>query len=244
MNLILIFLGIINFLVFFFLTKRFFQHFSTAFFLSVIFPILPWQTQPVQFQISITVALILTSLFFLVVYGKKELPDIKKLVLLFLLFFLPSLFLTVSRFPTQNLPFVLNQQDIAHITLYQNILNPVEPTLSRLSTNKISLTLEKLEINFFESVDLNHYFFANHPLERVGVKETEKLYSWLLPLFILGCLCLNILAYRPILLWVSSVFLLSGFFSNRFSEITILLMIPFLLIIGLGIEKIRNEVKI
>ena len=244
MDLILIFLKIFSSLIFFLLAKKFFRHFSTALFFSAIFLITPWQTQSGQFQINQTISLIFTALFFLIVYGGGKLPDFKKLVLLFIFLFLPSMFLSIYKFPIKNLPFILNQQEIAHITLYQNILNPVNATLSRLSSNRATFIVKNLEVNFFESFDLNHYFFANHPLERVGVKETEKFYSGLLTFFIIGYFSLNFLTYKPIVVWISFVFLLSSLFSNRFSELNVLLMIPFLLIMGLGLEKIRHEIKI
>ena len=244
MNPILILLKIFSFFFFFLLTKKFFHHFSTGLFFSVIFLIIPWQTQSSRFQMNKSLVLIITSLFFLIVYGSNRLPDFKKLVLIFVFFFLPSLFLSISNFPRQNLPFILNPLEINQITLYQNILNPANKKFSRFSSNKATFIIKNLEVNFFESFDFNYYFFANHPLERVGVKETEKFYSWLLPFFILGFICLNLLTYRPIILWVSSVLFLSSLFSNRFSELNILLMIPFLLIMGLGFEKIRHEIKI
>ena len=40
--------------------------------------------------------------------------------------------------------------------------------------------------NFFETVDLNLYFFANHPRERTGVWEFEKLPWVFLPFFLYG----------------------------------------------------------
>lgn len=249
MGLILILFKTFSFIIFFLLVRKFFAHFSTALFLSVLFLIIPWQTQSGQFQISQSLGLIITSLFFLIVYKNKRMPDFKKFTMLFIFFFLSSMLLVINNFPANKLPFVLNQQEITHINLYQNIMNPVNPTLSRFYSNKATDIIKNMEVNFFESFDLNYYFFANHPLERVGVKETEKLYSWLLPLFILGCVSLNIITYGPIILWVSFVFLFSSLFSNRFSEITILLMIPYLLIIGVGVEKTRrllrkNEIKV
>lgn len=244
MDLIFILLKILSFLLFFLLTKKVFRHFSTTLFLSALFLIIPWQRQPGLFQANQVIALVLTSLFFIITYRNTKLIDFKKYYLVFIFFLLPSMVLTLRNFSINNLPFILNQQDVTQITLYQNILNPVNPTFSRLYFNKATNIIKKFEVNFFETVDLNNYFFANHPLERVGVKETEKFYSWLLPFFIIGCICLNLLVYRPIVFWVLSVFIFSGLFSNRFFELNILLLVPFLLIMGLGLEKIRYEIKI
>jgi hypothetical protein len=44
--------------------------------------------------------------------------------------------------------------------------------------------------NFSEAVDPNLYFFANHPRERVGVKEFEKFPYIFLPAFVMGILIL------------------------------------------------------
>ena len=241
MNLILILLKVINFVFFFFLVKKYFHKFFTTVFLTILFIISPWQTQ--INQENILIALFLSILFFLIVTFKKETLNLKYLLVVFLLLFLPSLFLITNKFQVQNSPLNLNQESITHIILYQNILKPLNPVFSRLYTNKVSEIVKNSEINFFETFNLNYYFFANHPLERVGVKETEKFYSWLLPFFIVGCISLTWIIHKPIVIWVACVFIFSSLFSNRFSELNFLLMIPFLLIIGLGFEKIRNEIK-
>ena len=51
---------------------------------------------------------------------------------------------------------------------------------------KESLIFYKMKKNFSEVVDINLYFFANHPRERVGIRELEKFPFILLPLFIFG----------------------------------------------------------
>ena len=48
------------------------------------------------------------------------------------------------------------------------------------------LVLNRVKSNFFEAIDINNYFFAGHPRERVGVDETEKLSFVLLPFFLIG----------------------------------------------------------
>lgn len=64
-----------------------------------------------------------------------------------------------------------------------------------------SIAFFRLLNNFSEAVDPNLYFFANHPRERVGVKEFEKFPYIFLPAFLIGIL---ILAERK-----KKVFLLS-----------------------------------
>ena len=161
--------------------------------------------------------------------------------------FLVILFIVIpwrgrSVLPAGNFPFNLSRQQIAEITLYQNILNSVNPAFSRFYTNKATAIFKNFKINFFESFDLNHYFFANHPLERVGVKETEKLFSWLLPFFIIGLFSLNLKSHKPIILWISIIFLLNSVFSNRYYNFELHLIIPFLFVIGLGIEGVYKKI--
>lgn len=241
MSLILIALKVISGVFFFFLVKKYFDKLSTALFLTIFFLISPWQTQINQEKLVFV--LLLSILFFLIVTLKKELLNLKSLFVIFVLLFLPSLLLTINGFQIKTTPINLNQESIGRIILYQNILNPINPTISRLYTNKATEIVKILEINFFESFDLNHYFFANHPMERVTVTEKEKLYSGLLPFFLVGFFSLNLPTFGPILVWVSFVFLLSSYFANRNFNIEILLMVPFLLVIGLGLEKIRSIKK-
>jgi len=242
MNIILILLKVINVVLFFFLVKKYFHKFFTTIFLTILFIISPWQTQ--INQENILIALFLSILFFLIVTHKKDALNLKYLLIVFLLLFLPSLFLITNKLPrrnkfqAKNTPLSLNQESIAHIIHYQNILNPLTPVFSRLYTNKATEIVKNLEINFFETFNLNYYFFANHPLERVGVKETEKLYSGLLPLFILGLVSLNSVLFLPTIFWIIVASLISSLFNNRIYNIQILLFVPFLLLIGIGLEKI------
>jgi len=53
-----------------------------------------------------------------------------------------------------------------------------------------SLSVYKFEGNLFSNLDLNLYFFASHPRERVGVNEFEKYTPILLPFFIIGVILL------------------------------------------------------
>lgn len=52
--------------------------------------------------------------------------------------------------------------------------------------NERTAMLYKLEQNLLRTIDLNLYFFGNHPRERAGIREFEK-YSFLfIPLFMFG----------------------------------------------------------
>jgi len=55
---------------------------------------------------------------------------------------------------------------------------------------KESVAFYRIERNFSEVIDPNLYFFANHPRERVGIKEFEKFPYILLPVFLIGIFAL------------------------------------------------------
>jgi hypothetical protein len=237
MNLFIIIFKVVNLIFFFVLARKYFSKKFTAIFLTIIFFISPWQALITQ-RYSL-VAVFSTILFFIVVTFYHKEKRLKHLVVFISLFIFSSLlFLINNDTVIQNTPFYLNQDSISRVVLYQNIIKPLNPTFSRLYTNKATETVKNMEINVFETLNLNSYFFANHPLERVGVKETEKLYSGLLPLFIMGIISINSAYYLPTFLWLMASILVSSLINNRNYESPILLFVPIMLFTGIGLEKI------
>lgn len=55
-----------------------------------------------------------------------------------------------------------------------------------LEERKESIAEARISKNLFENLDPNLYFFANHPKERVGIKEFEKFPYVFLPFFLFG----------------------------------------------------------
>ncbi|MBU2577904.1 hypothetical protein KKA69_03660 [Patescibacteria group bacterium] len=236
----LILIALFNIFLFFLLTKRLFSPKLIALFLTFIFSILPWQIQLSRSGKNQTLALILTNIFFLAIYSVKKRPNFNKIFLALILFLLPAIFLTSNKQEINNLPFPPNSQDIEKIITYRGILTPIGPTFSRLYSNKATAVLKNIKINFFEAADINNYFFAAHPLERVGVRENEKFYSGLLPLFVIGLFYLKFSIDGPIILWACFLLVLSSFLSNRYFGTNLLLILPILLVIGRGLEKIMS----
>lgn len=62
------------------------------------------------------------------------------------------------------------------------------PVAYWLEAKPVFVAAARLQANFFEAMDINLYFFASHPSERVGVKEFEKFPYILLPAFIIGAI--------------------------------------------------------
>lgn len=91
--------------------------------------------------------------------------------------------------------------------------------LGKIYTNRFSLAyfkdynfpISKLQRNLFANLDLNLYFSASHPRERIGIEEFEKYLLIFLPFFLLGffysfCKPLpKLLLYLIIVLLISSV---------------------------------------
>lgn len=67
---------------------------------------------------------------------------------------------------------------------------------------KEAIAFFRLSKNFSEIIDPNLYFFANHPRERVGIKEIEKFSFVLLPVFIYGVF--KIFGKKEKWLWILS----------------------------------------
>lgn len=126
-------------------------------------------------------------------FGKYriEKKQLKKNKLLFVLFFL-SLGLSVSlwfrnerrgEFKSEVI-FKILPEEIYQINTRRSYYK--NKFLGKILENKITFCFYKYQKNFFQGLDINYYFFANHPRERAGVKETEKFLWIFLPFFLLG----------------------------------------------------------
>lgn len=83
--------------------------------------------------------------------------------------------------------FKIEENIRTEVQLERNIGLKILPTpLVSLFSNKIVESYRYRQGLFLEYLDFGFYFFAGHPRERVGIKETEKLPVILLPLIILG----------------------------------------------------------
>lgn len=60
------------------------------------------------------------------------------------------------------------------------------PIIGKLLENKLTTAVEIWERNLFETLDLNAYFFAGHPRERLGGIDYPKFPFLLMPIFLTG----------------------------------------------------------
>ena len=118
------------------------------------------------------------------------------------------------------------------------------PAAHWLEQRKESIALYRIGENLFEALDINQYFFATHPRERVGVKEFEKLpYILLLP-FIFGVIRLNTgKNYRYFLLLLIISFFLLALIGSK-GSLGPFILLPFIIFpIAIGLDVIYQRVK-
>jgi len=131
--------------------------------------------------------------------------------------------------------FRLSSQDIQEINTRRSYYP--NQTLGKIFENKPGFFLNRYKENFFQGLDLNYYFFANHPRERVGLQEKEKIYWIWLPVFFIGffwSLKKSILLPNFIFLVILSV---AGFFT-RIDNFNLFLVPFFLWNIFYGLKKL------
>lgn len=106
-----------------------------------------------------------------------------------------------------------------------------------------SLTLYKFEGNLFSNLDLNLYFFASHPRERIGVSEFEKFSPLFLPFFITGVIALiySVSVWAGIYLIVAA--LISAFIDQNYLLGPILFFPLIAMIITIGLINFLRFVK-
>jgi len=98
---------------------------------------------------------------------------------------LVSLVFIVLFFLQANPNFIFDFNDLEIYTINQRRSYYPAP-LGQLFENKPVYFFSKWEKNVFESLDLNNYFFAGHPRERLGVSEFKKFPFIYLPILLIG----------------------------------------------------------
>ncbi len=134
--------------------------------------------------------------------------------------------------------FLINQEEIQQIntrrSYYSNNL------LGKVFENKITFIFDKWKKNLFQGLDLNYFFFANHPRERAGVVEKEIFNWYWLPIFLVG-LYLSLKNYFFIhnLIFIGALCVISLF--NKIDNFVIFLIPLLAFNIFLGLKKIVFE---
>lgn len=177
----------------------------------LVFLLSSWSWEIFSRNLPLFLLLFLTSLFcYLSLTKPKKLYSYVFLLLLVLVLFFQyqttakSNIITLSPieqyqletrrdyYPSQLARIEENKQSLRSYDLKQSLI-------SRGLENKASYLFYKLQQNFFRNVDLNLFFFGNHPRERVGVREFEKFSFLFLPFFFIG-LITTIKKFNPYIL--------------------------------------------
>lgn len=124
--------------------------------------------------------------------------------------------------------------------------------LGKAYTNRISLTyfkdfsipLYKLERNFFSNLDLNLYFFASHPRERIGLEEFEKYLPIFIPFFLLGFFYIIYKPFVKFFLYLLFISLISTVISPYYNMGPILFFPIFSVIITIGLLLSLKRVRL
>lgn len=122
---------------------------------------------------------------------------------------------------------------------------PIKPHNVFFSNYPLKVISERIGL-VFENLDIGNYFFANHPRERVGVREIQKFFFFEFILFIIGLTNKAIRKLGKFLITYTSLILLLTFvFKWRSAEQTVFWSLPLFLVMTLGLEKlIFHEGKI
>jgi hypothetical protein len=120
----------------------------------------------------------------------------------FLLLFIPVLFFQIQTTSKTSLTAISNDNRRA----IDMRLRSYPPKFLRLGywleERKESIIFNRIVTNFFENMDLNLYFFANSPRQRVGIKEFEKFPYLLFPFFLLGVV--DLISKKNKMFWLIS----------------------------------------
>jgi len=131
--------------------------------------------------------------------------------------------------------FKLNSEDIQQINTRRSYYS--NQTLGKIFENKPGFFLDKYKENFFQGLDLNYYFFANHPRERAGIQEKEKIYWFWLPVFLIGFVwSLKNSILLPDLIFLG-ILTLASFFT-RIDNFNLVLVPFFVLNIYFGLKRL------
>ncbi len=205
-----------------------------------------WIWRVVEFNIFIGLLLVASTVLLWLLIKEKSKNSFLFLILFFVL--VAFQWQTTDRISLTNL--TNDEQRLqqvrlrAHPPVYFKIGDKTIwiPTGNWFELRKEAVAFYKIQANFADMIDPNLYFFANHPRERVGVKEFEKFPYLLLPAFIIGILSLTIKELKK--LWpVLIPFVLISFIGNN-NPYGPFSLFPFLAVItAKGVENILIKVN-
>ena len=160
--------------------------------LSILFVLItnPWTWELLSFDLFLFLLTVCSSILLFLSFLRSS----KKILFLFCLILIPILVIQWKTTPNNNLTYInatdeqlLNIRRSEIPLLRLNLLDqPLVFNPGRYIINKPDYIFYKFQQNILRSIDLNLYFFGNHPREIPGHREFDKFSFLFLPFFILG----------------------------------------------------------
>jgi len=185
-----------------------------------------------------------------ILYRSIKTGEFKKVLIIFMLILFAF---QINKTDVRSLTYLNEQEKI----LQQQRLNEHPPVNITLGGRTIwiplahwmeqrpeVLVLYRIQENLGQVLSPNLYFFANHPNERVGIKEHEKFPYILLPFFVIGLLSLKIgKNISSLAVFLFAPIFLMGLFGTQI-DVEPMSLFPFVAVSSVfGIEYVWGKVS-
>lgn len=139
----------------------------------------PWIWKIASVNILVLIAIFATSFLL-----SRNIENKKNMYLILAVSFLVLAFF---QYRTTNLSSLSELSEVEKTVQIQRMREYPNPRIAHIVEERPeSIVLRRLQENFFENLDINLYFFGNHPRSRVGYDEFEKFSYIFLPFFAVG----------------------------------------------------------
>lgn len=178
----------------------------------------PWEWRIIKENFFLGLLVPISSVFLYVILTTNKINH--RILTLFIIVNLIIIYILFS-FGFDNKIFIKSEEEIQQYYKRHEFLGK---EIGKFYTNRFSLVfykdyywpINKLQKNFFDNLDINIYFFASHPRERLGVDEFEKYNMFLLPFFLIGLIYVFTKRAKLFLLFIVIGSLLSSFISAQY----------------------------
>ncbi len=180
------------------------------------------------------ISFILTILFFLTLLNHSTNTLVK------IVFLITFVIMTFSVFP-KHLDKSLWEKSVLD-TMQINTRRSFYPfPFGVVFQNKYAESLNKYENNFSTLLDINFYFFASHPRERVGIEEFEKYSPLFLPFLIFGLI--KVVKNKFTLISVLLILTVAAFIDSKYILGPVLVFPIFTAILAIGEKTIVSSIR-
>lgn len=155
-------------------------------------------------------------------------------------FIVTSIIVILAIFP-QHLDKTLWEKSFLDTTEINTRRSYYSSSVGAIFQNKYMKLLNKYESRLSPLLDINFYFFASHPRERVGIDEFEKYSPLFIPFFIIGLI--QVVKNKFLLISTLSVLIVAPLIDLDYVLGPVLLFPLFTAILAIGEERIVNNAR-